>query len=252
MITNFSLLGKAKKCYDQMFKAIHDLKPNLDPANVSIDFEVAAISSIRAAFPEANINGCFFHLGQSVYRAVVRLGLKIEYSNDQEFAQYIRAIPALAFLKVEDVIDTFEKLEEQFPDKGKSVLLYFEATYIGEKKRGSQSRKKPLFEVKCWNVHERTMNGHHRTNNIVEGWNNRFSSLVDGVHPNMWKFLESLQKEQSYVDAQLYQAEAGVRRRKNLITERREKRILNILNESSTTNLEKILSLANNISLKSS
>ena len=54
------------------------------------------------------------------------------------------------------------------------------------------------------------------------------------------------------MDAQLYQAEAGVRRRKNLITERREKRILNILNESSTTNLEKILSLANNISLKSS
>ena len=193
MITNFSLLGKAQKCYDQMFKAIHDLKPNLDPANVSIDFQVAAICSIRAAFPGANINGCFFHLGQSVYRAVVRLGLKIENSNDQDFAQYIRALPALAFLKVDDVTDTFEKLEEQFPDNGKSVLLCFEETYIGGKKRGSQSRKKPLFELKCWNVHERAMNGYHRTNNIVEGWNNRFSSLVDGVHPNMWKFLESLQ-----------------------------------------------------------
>ncbi|CAF3887703.1 unnamed protein product, partial [Rotaria sp. Silwood1] len=92
------------------------------------------------------------------------------------------------------------------------------------------------------NVHERTMKGYHRTNNIIGGWNNRFSSLVDGVHPNMWKFLESLKKEQSYVEAQLHQAEAGVRRRKNIITERREKIILNILNESSTTNLEKILS----------
>ncbi|CAF3888835.1 unnamed protein product [Rotaria sp. Silwood1] len=61
------------------------------------------------------------------------------------------------------------------------------------------------------NVHERTMKGYHRTNNIIGGWNNRFSSLVDGVHPNMWKFLESLKKEQSYVEAQLHQAEAGLK-----------------------------------------
>jgi hypothetical protein len=112
--------------------------------------------------------------------------------------------------------------------------------------------KKPQFELVVWNVHERTVNGYHRTNNLIEGWNNRFSSFVDCVHPNIWKFLESLKKEQSYVEAQLHQAEAGVRRRKNLVVERREKRILNILKESSTTNLEKILALANNISLKSS
>ncbi|CAF0907509.1 unnamed protein product [Adineta steineri] len=246
------LPGKTKKSYDQMFNAIHDLKPDLDPANVSMDFEVAAMSSIRSAFPRANINGCFFHLCQSVYRAVVRLRLKVEYSSDDIFAQQIRAIPALAFLKVTDVIDTFEKLKEQFPVKGKLILSYIEESYIGEKKRATQSRKKPQFDLQSWNVHERTMDGYHRTNNIIEGWNNRFSSLVDGVHPNMWKFLESLKKEQSYVEAQLYQAEAGVRRPKNLVAERREKRILNVLNASSMTNLEKILSLANNISLKSS
>ena len=117
-----------------MFKAIHDLKRDIDPANVSMDFEIAAISSIQTAFPQANINGCFFHLCQAVYRAVVRLGLKVDYSNDQDFAQQIRALPALAFLDVNDVVDTFEELKDQFPDKGMPVLSYFEETYVGEKK----------------------------------------------------------------------------------------------------------------------
>ena len=84
-------------------------------------------------------------------------------------------------------------------------------------------RKKARFEPVVWNVHERTMKGYHRTSNLVEGWNNRFSSLIDCVHPNIWKFLESLQKEQAYVEAQLHQAEAGVRRRRHQVTERREK-----------------------------
>ena len=36
--------------------------------------------------------------------------------------------------------------------------------------------------------------GQHRTNNIVEGWNNRFSSLTNCHHPNFWKFLRGLKK----------------------------------------------------------
>lgn len=74
-----------------------------------------------------------------------------------------------------------------------------------------------------WNVHECTLKGYHRANNMIEEWNNRFSSLVDYAHSNIWKFLESLQNEQSYVEAQLHQAKAYVRRRKYLLTQRREK-----------------------------
>ena len=74
--------------------------------------------------------GVFFHLCQSVYRAVIRLGLKIDYSGDQ-------TIPAVPFLKVDDVIGTF----------GKLILLYFEQIYIGKNRRGTQSKQKPEFEL---------------------------------------------------------------------------------------------------------
>ncbi|CAF1290417.1 unnamed protein product [Didymodactylos carnosus] len=91
----------------------------------------------------------------------------------------------------------------------------------------------------------------HITNNVIEGWNNRFASLVDCAHSNIWKFLRLLKKEQSMVEAELIQAETGVRRPKRLVTERQKKRIMNILDEQSTTNLDKVLALANNISLQS-
>jgi hypothetical protein len=234
-----------------MFQALIDLRPNLDPVNVKMDFEQAAIGSIRTKFPPANISGCFFHLCQSVYRAVGRFGLKTDYSDDPLLAQQIRALPALALLPADEVIDTFEELKQQFPDKGKPVLQFFEETYIGEKNRASRPRKKPLFDVKLWNVHQSTVQGAHRTNNVIEGWNNRFASLVDCTHPNIWKFLRLLKREQSMVDAELIQAETGVRRPRRLVTERQQKRIMNILDEQSTTNLNKVLALANNISLKS-
>jgi hypothetical protein len=71
-------------------------------------------------------------------------------------------------------------------------------------------------------------------------------------HPNLWKFLKGLKTEHSYVDAQIIRAQAGVRQARKREQIRREERILNILNETTTTNIEKVLSLAQNISLKSS
>ena len=48
-----------------------------------------------------------------------------------------------------------------------------------------------------------------RTNNHIEGWHNRFSLNVDGVHPTIWKFIESLQREESMVRAEINQVLGG-------------------------------------------
>ncbi|KAL4135784.1 hypothetical protein QTP88_007372 [Uroleucon formosanum] len=34
------------------------------------------------------------------------------------------------------------------------------------------------------------------TNNSVEGWHNGFSSILNAIHPNIWKFIRALQKEE--------------------------------------------------------
>jgi hypothetical protein len=71
-------------------------------------------------------------------------------------------------------------------------------------------------------------------------------------HPNFLEIFKRFKKEQSYVDAQIIQAEAGVRQPRKREQIRRETGILNLLNEPTTTNFEEIMALTKNISLKSS
>ena len=235
-----------------MLQEIKNLASNFDPPNVMVDFERASMNAIKNLFPTTTLHGCFFHLCQNTYRSITQNGLKTLDDENEKFSQQIRTLPALAFLPVADVIPTFEQIKIQFPAEGEPVLNYFEENYIGVRSHLSRPRKIPKFDIPLWNVNTNTLQGQHRTNNIVEGWNNRFSSLINCHHPNFWKFLRGLTKEQSYVDAQIIQAEAGVRQARRREQIRRETRIFNLLNELTTTNFEKVIALAQNITLKSS
>ncbi|CAF1197187.1 unnamed protein product [Rotaria sordida] len=61
-----------------------------------------------------------------------------------------------------------------------------------------------------------------------------------------------LWNEQSYIDAEIIQANAGVTKLRRKDQVRQETRILNILNEPTKTALEKVMALAQIISLKKS
>ena len=56
-----------------------------------------------------------------------------------------------------------------------------------------------------------TLHDQPRTNNISEGWNNKFSSLVGEQHPSVWKYIETLQQECERVTTILLQNERGIR-----------------------------------------
>ena len=47
---------------EQLFAALKNLNAMLDPHDVTIDFEIAAIEALKSSFPNANIKGCFFSL----------------------------------------------------------------------------------------------------------------------------------------------------------------------------------------------
>jgi len=66
------------------------------------------------------------------------------------------------------------------------LLLYFNRTYengtykrITTKSNGlSLCRSSPIFSPYLWNVHNATKKNTGRTNNISEGFNNKFKTLV--------------------------------------------------------------------------
>ena len=129
------------------------------------------------------------------HRSVTQNGLKTLYGESEKLSQQRRTLPALVFLPVAGVIPTFEQIKIQFPAEGEPVLNYFEENYIGVRSRLSRPRKIPKFDIPLWDVNTNTLQGQHRTNNIVEGWNNRFSSLINCHHSNFWKCLRGLKKQ---------------------------------------------------------
>ena len=57
----------------------------------------------------------------------------------------------------------------------------------------------PLFPPPVWNVHDATLNNDPRTNNICEGWNNKFHNLVGHHHPSIWRVIDWFPKEETTV-----------------------------------------------------
>ncbi len=70
-------------------------------------------------------------------------------------------------------------------------LEYFETVYIGS--GGSRSR----FPPSPGNAHFQTHRAEHGTNNLCEGWNNKFSILVGHSHPTFWNRIAGPQKDEA-------------------------------------------------------
>ena len=116
-------------------------------------------------------------------------------------------LPALAFVPEPDVFIAFEDVSEDFPLDGQAVIDYFEDTYIGRLRPGGH-RRVPLVLGLC-NMYNQTLDDLPRTNNAVEGWHRSFQANVGAYHPNFWKFIDILKREQNLPQVNIAQARAG-------------------------------------------
>ena len=89
-----------------------------------------------------------------------------------------------------------------------NVVDYFEDTYIG-RLRPVGHRRAPLFDLALWNMYDQTIGDLLRTNNAIEGWHRRFQANVGAYHPNFWKLIDILKREQSLNHVNISQARAG-------------------------------------------
>jgi hypothetical protein len=156
---------------------MRETEPALRPATVTLDFEKAAINVFHESFPDAAVNGCFYHLSQSVYRKVQTSALQERYAWDEAFSLAVRLLPALAFVPPEHAVDAFERVQENLPAEAEPISDYFEDTYIVPLRRANQ-RGKPQFDTELWNVFSRVDADLARTNNAVEGFNRRLKASV--------------------------------------------------------------------------
>jgi hypothetical protein len=117
----------------------------------------------------------------------------------------------LAFLPVPDLTNGIHLLRTlclDDPPEAAELLDYFDSIYIrlrqqtpaqNQAVRLVLGRSPPMFPPAIWNAHDATVNGDARTNNMCEGWNNKFFNLVRHAHPSIWHVIEWCRKEEATV-----------------------------------------------------
>ena len=202
---------KTELTYRKIFSTLKEHYPSLQPETIMIDFERASINAIEQNFPTAELQGCFFHFGQAIWRQIQGLGLQHRYQNEDEFGVIMKQFRALAFVPAIDVIACYEELidslSDELVDDLSDFLHYFEKTWIGLEHHGR--RRRPLFPIKLWNVRDRVERALPRTNNSVEGWHRAFDIRINITHPCVSKLIRKIIMEQNDNEITLEKVRSG-------------------------------------------
>jgi hypothetical protein len=68
-----------------------------------------------------------------------------------------------------------------------------------------------MFPPSIWSVHSATVDSDPRTNNVCEGWNNKFFTLVGSAHPSIWTCIQWFQREHATVTTVIQQDAIGTK-----------------------------------------
>ena len=205
---------KTQATYEEMLDMLLDRLGELQLGHsvqrVVLDFELAMINALRIKLGNAlSFGACFFHLTQSTYRKIGNLGLTILYKEDDEFALFASKIDALALLPVADVKRGMAHLKSICDERGEGLLKYFDETYVNGKARRNGRCLAPQFPPELWNQHSATIHGEARTNNLAEGWNSMFKTMIGHKHPTVWNLIKNLRLDAAEVTKSVRQAELG-------------------------------------------
>ncbi|XP_062584465.1 uncharacterized protein LOC134246160 [Saccostrea cucullata] len=179
----FGLLpNKSEATYNRFFvllkDAVTDRQSVLTPEHWLLDFEIAARNAVQGNFPRTSIKGCFFHYTQCIWRKVQSCGLTTQFREDEDFHRLVRRAAVLPLVPEQQVED-----------------VWFEALQDNEDDNQDVGRFKD--------------NEGPRTTNAVEGWHHKFNRMCRRPHPNLFMFVQLIQKEQAANEAKMIQLAAG-------------------------------------------
>ena len=135
-----------------------------------------------------------------------------EYSTNEDFSLKLRHITALAFLPPSEIPSAFDQVKTLIPDNAAGVIKYFETNYVHGRVRNLRHRSRrttPLFSPELWSVNDLVELSYPRTQNIVEGWHNRWSNLISKAHVGVYTIIEAMQKEQKRTEMEIESINRG-------------------------------------------
>lgn len=199
--------NKQESTYRRILEKLLQLKPTLNPDSVVSDYESASINAMTSVFPGVSVVGCSFHLSQCLWRKIQTLRLTEAYRCNVNIRVKCKMLLALSYIPERDVQFAFEIITEKFPEELRSIVEYWESTYVGRRLLGLP----PRFPISIWNMFSRLQDHLPRTNNSLEAWHNSFQKSVDCHSPSIFKLINKLQVEQQHVMNNVTRYRAGFR-----------------------------------------
>lgn len=145
--------SKVEVAYTRALRQLKNLRPNLNPTTVLIDFELAIKNSFETVFPGVQVKGCYFHFTQNIWGKIQANGLQKRYQQDIQFVEEVRMIAALAFVPENDVRRVFHHLSNNIDASLDVIMDYIEETYIGMVRCGQHRRLRYAYSL--WGVYDR-------------------------------------------------------------------------------------------------
>lgn len=172
--------------------------------------------------------GVFFHFSKAIHRKVDSVGWRQKYAEDAAFRRRVVALSTLAYLPLDFVTRAFDLLQREFPLTERSIVEYFESTYIGTDRRTSTHPNvvpcRAVFPPSFWNVSARQQLGLPTTTNALERFHLAQQHFLHHyVHPSVPVFVHDLHRQIAQGDLHLAAIQSGERRLPSIVL-RREKR----------------------------
>ena len=101
------MTSKSRLLYDSVFLRIRELIPGFKPLAAVTDFEKALFSSIEYIF-SADIQGCYFHYRQKLWKKWMKLGLST--IKDKNVISWLKTIISIPMLPEDAMEDAFYDL----------------------------------------------------------------------------------------------------------------------------------------------
>lgn len=231
-LASFLLIGKQINSYATAFYYLisecKKINLDFDPKSVFVDFELAIHSAIREVFPNSNIKGCRFHLGQSWWRKIQEFGLAVEYKDkNSEIGSFLKNFFGLAFLNSFDVENCF--VEDLMALQPLDARVEKFCDYILENYIQSDSS----FPPNIWAAFSPTTT---RTTNGCESYHKELNSMFYTPKPNISLFVEALLDVQ--IDVYIKMRSTGKRRKEILEKEELLKNYMLLLQSGSLSRFE--------------
>ena len=125
--------GKTFFLYNAIFedvkKILNDNEIDIKkiPKRIIIDFEKGLQKAVKKNFPESTIDGCYFHYVKLLWGKAKKFGM-CRKNDIQTTKILLFVLKILPFLREDDKVDVFDKLEELFlnhENKYKKMIAYY-------------------------------------------------------------------------------------------------------------------------------